>query len=376
MDIQPAPALIFQSTGIPGLIKLNDTVVGELSDEVQHSLSVPITPSGTFYISFIPLIGTTVGATYCPVTRKLVFHQGKLLIPDNDNLWDSLSIVEWPGKIFEITLNPIYIPITLPSSSIPKTIDRISHDFDEDGEEEIATLFTDPDLHLVIEDIREDRIVFECPLPYGNELSGLTLKDVTGNGAEDILVRGPVGATTEFMTVVSYRNNQYQVIFNELGHSIHLLAETPSKIQLLQRVQDTVEHGILYTFSFDGSRYLQEKDELIWYLGHPQWPETPETTARAFMEALLIEAPEEAMGYLSGSLKDTLEYEDLEKFFGRFASWVEPKYPFPSCGPTGFRMGAVYDLHSHYRYVKLFCFEMIDEPGPQGRYKVHNITIV
>ena len=367
------PTLLFSSIGIPGLIQVNGALMGELTQNTEQSLSIPVSPFASCYISFIPLVGDYLQETCDMITRKLVFAEGLLLDPELPEMRENMSILEWPNNLYEIILQPnthTTIPICSP---IPKVIHQIAGDFTGDKQQKILTLFKDQCLHLVIEEPNHDNILFDYTPDMSYEVGTLSSQDITGNGISDILLKGPAEDDMEYLIIFSYQSGHFQIIFDDSAHTINLLGNTPVHIQTLHRIYDTVEHGTLEHYTYNEDIYSSVGRDIIWYHGQPQWPQKPLDTAKALVEAVRIGEYSEAKGYLSqnsynstGSIEQNIE-------LGNFLYWVEPRIHIPEETPDKVFLGLVYENQIHHEKVCLYEFSIVEEPTLQGLYKVSHI---
>jgi len=373
MEYHPMPTLLVRSSGIPGLIKMNDTLIGEITRDIQQRIPIPVSPTGACYISFIPLVGCGGQGNYLPVTRKFIFHQGRLMLPNPMDFWDDVALVEWPGNIYEITISPLYIPYPPLCTSIPETIDQTAGDFNRDGKEEIATVFIDNCLHVVIEDPATDRLVFHYTPLFAKDSAHLYLKDMTGQGLSDLVLRGPIDQTTEFITIISWIDGEYRVLLDVSGNSIDISESLPGSVRVLQHLEDTCRHDVSYTYTFDGKTFGLSKVDILWLSGEPGWPKSPQATAKAFLDAVKLNLEQEAMGFLSHSCRDLMSYQEIKRLLGEFEDWHELEYPYPGYVSPHISLGLVYPIHQNYRKLEAFFFEMVEEPNHQGVYKINRI---
>ncbi len=373
MDYNPMPTLLVRSSGIPGLVKMNDILIGEITRDIQQRIPIPVSPTGACYISFIPLVGCGDRGNYLPVTRKFIFHQGRLMIPDPMDFWDDIALVEWPGNIYEITISPLYIPYPPLCTTIPETIDQTACDFNGDGREEIATAFIDNCLHVVIEDPASDRLVFHYAPLFGKDSAHLYLKDMTGKGFSDLVLRGPVDNIAEFITIISWIDGEYQVLLDVYGNSIDISEDFPGRVRVLQHLGDTCRHDVSYTYTFDGKTFDLSKVDILWVSGEPSWPKSPQDTVKAFLDAIKLNLEQEAMGFLSHSCRDLMSYREIKSVVGEFEGWHELEYSHPAYSPPHITLGLLYPIHQNYRKVEAFFFEVVEQPSHQGVYKINRI---
>ncbi|MGI6706013.1 MAG: hypothetical protein ACOX6S_07045 [Clostridia bacterium] len=373
MDNNPMPTLLLRSSGIPGLIKMNDILVGEITQDIRQRIPIPVSATGACFISFIPLVGCEDRGNYLPVTRKFIFHQGRLVIPDPMDFWDNIALLEWPGNIYEVTVSPLYIPYPPLCTSIPETIDQAAGDFNGDDREEIATVFIDNCLHVVIEDPTSDRLLFHYTPLFGKDSAHLYLKDMTGKGLSDLVLRGPVDDQAEFITVISWIDGEYRVLLDVYGNSIDISDDFPGKVRVLQRLEDTCRHDVSNTYTFDGKVFGLSKADILWLSGEPSWPKSPQNTVKAFLDAVKLNLEQEAMGFLSHSCRNRMPYREIKGLLGEFEGWHELDFPHPAYSTPHIGLGLLYPIHQKYRKLEAFFFETVEEPNHQGLYKINRI---
>ena len=92
--------LVHISSSYKGLVKINGSIAGETGGE---GITTPVTPNGTFYITFLPLENKK-GKLLLPFMRRVTI--GKNISYECGD--EYLKICSWPDNVYEIEIKPPY----------------------------------------------------------------------------------------------------------------------------------------------------------------------------------------------------------------------------------------------------------------------------
>jgi hypothetical protein len=141
-------------------------------------------------------------------------------------------------------------------------------------------------------------------------------------------------------------------------------------MRLFRRENDVVGHACLLTYREENGALALAERENMWAPGGPVWPDSPEKTALAAVEAAMLGLWDEAEGYFlmekwsacRKTLKDCCAYECAAPM----------RFPMPDgrsaialCRATGERCGEVRAMYYH----------AVPGGGPQGMWQLDRIGI-
>ena len=310
------------TAGVAGMIYLNGRFAGEASGE--RPLFLPVAPSGPVYLEYRPVCGTGQ-----PLARRLVLSNGT---PLADSLAEAegLCCVAWPSGALEIEFTPI---------------ETSSEAFMLDG--------------------------LPCALARGRatvlRMNGLEIELPDGARCPE-LVRFP-GATALVGDIDG--GGQYLAALNAdlSGQSGLLVAERIDPVEggmvsAIVSLDDSVGHGRLERWLLDVNGLNRVSSEATWISGGPRWPETPEVTLIAAMEAALAGLPEEVAGYLEPALAATRPLEAVAEVCDLC---VPMKYGLPDPRP---RAALLKLQNAHLATARPLCCRAEPTGGAQGPWRI------
>ena len=138
--------------------------------------------------------------------------------------------------------------------------------------------------------------------------------------------------------------------------------------RLIEDLKDTVGHAQLSIFRMLDGTWHTEHTELLWADGAPRWPDTPETTALAAVQAQLLGLSEEANGYCTPAASGQLAIIIPQDALG----CVSLKTPSP-LGRTA--IGLVRMRSPQWAEVAPLYYAATPMGGAQGTWRLHDLTL-
>lgn len=312
---------------IPGMIYMNGRFAGEASAE--RPLYAPISPYGAAYIEYRPL-----AAGYDMLARKCVFSGGALL-PDSVADADGMSVVAWPGAIFEIEFTP---PRHLLESffleNTPCTLSWGDGAFLDVG-----------GLRLSLPEAAQRPLlkrIHNCPLLLG---------DIQGGGQYLLTLTPDFTAQTGYLAA-----DRIDFDGKDMLHAIIASG-------------DTVGHSRLEQWIVDTTGLQRVSSEPIWSHGAPQWPQTAEDTMRAAVEAMLAGQYAESDGYFAQALAVN---SPLNAITDLCDLCVPMKYGLPASRPC---VGLLRAENLHLASVRPLYYRAALTGGMQGPWQIDWISL-
>jgi len=339
--------LLHISSAYKGLVKINESVAGEVGNS---AITTPVTPNGTFYLSFYPLENPQ-GRMVMPFTRRLTVGKNFSLSADDP----LLTVCVWPDNVFEVEINPLFY--FLPAGEDVYYREYAFFEFSAGQRQYAASVVRDFNCYFLIEETGRRRIVYAKPLPFEVEDAKLTLNrmgDVPYLMADGSCDKGAfvliAAVRPEFKAVVCESCEAYEAGVD----SVRLSGKFGS------------EYKSVRTYACVGGEIglAGEEPEFIAREG-----KTAQETVQEFLYCMKNGMQERAMEYLTISLKDGLGYQDLKEFFGEIESTAAPLSPVRECGETVW--ACKYRASFNVRHARLFCFDLY--AGRDGRYLIDNI---
>lgn len=280
--------LVVQSS-VAGAVYLNGRMAGE-ADEM-HPLSLPVSPFGALLIELRPFL-----PGYLPLSVRLPLSHGAPLIASPDA---RLCAALWPGGVVELELLPEAVSRC---DMTPRLIGQAGG---------VRASYLDaPALR-----IETASAAYVHPLPEGALVpsmtpipSGLLFSGETASG-QYALVLSPDGM---------------QTLLSLSGKGLTLL-EGGSALRLLHSYGDSAGHAALETWAHSPQGWQLTASEPMWEHGAPIWPQTPEATAVAAVEAAQLGLTAEAEGYFS----PLFPCSDAIRRAQAFDGCVPLRYPLP-----------------------------------------------
>ena len=326
------PLLVVLYAGVSGIITLNNHIAGEITPQ-SIRISLPLPPQGNVYLGFYPF-----ECDKLPFIRRL-WADGEGLKLEQD---PCLLVTSWPGGIYALEPYPVTISRRDPGT-VPQAVARCSQDH------LTATLYKENDYFLVVEDREEDKIL----LFYGLKTNPgkCDMSFVINKGVQYIIVNGEQCALLADV-------GESRVLLEQKAATIHLDQE---EIICIKKINDFVGH-------YEKTLPMEEGNspEYGFCMTPPNWPQTKEETAIAFMEAIHLNLYDEARNYLSRELGEDMDDETIGDFFKDHSQWIRPLYHPQNTTCLG-------GINMDTRQVKIFSFYMIEEENEQGPLKIDNI---
>lgn len=307
-----------------GILYLNGHFAGEVSQALP--LLRPVNGQGALYLDYRPLSNQ-----YLPMARKLVFSVGMPMEESVENAED-LNIILWPGGTIEIELLPEA------HRRAPLQFELSSHNFTLDAGElicdgrRLAKLPTDaqlPELHS---------------LPEGNALLG-KIDD------EQYLLTLDAAFTQQSGFL---RARQIEL-------------EPDGRIRAVTARGDLVGHATLENWKLSSEGLMLLSSEPAWLNGQALWPNSPDKTARALLEASLAELDGEAEIYLSPALRS----HNLPALLRQSCDLcVNMRYAPPDPRPCVALMRLLSD---RYARISPLYYHASPSGGPQGPWQIDEI---
>lgn len=315
------PTLVL-SAPHPGILYINGRFAGELSEE--RPLLRPVGAQGAVYLDYRPLSNACAS-----MARRLVFSGGAPMAESAGEA-ENLNIVLWPGGAVEIELSP-------PSSGAqPRRVQLAGH-----------SLLLEEDMRLSC----DGRIL--ATLPEGAELPELR----TGQGGA--VLTGRCAGGRYLLTVDPDFRGQTGFL-----RAQQLEFESDGRIRAVAAPPDLVGHATLETWRLTPDGLMLISSEPAWADGAPRWPQTPEDTVRAAVEAALAGLDAEADSYLVPALRARAPLSNVR---GACDLCVEMKYAPPQARPC---VGLLRLEGGNLARVRPLYYHAIPSGGPQGPYQI------
>ena len=250
------PIAIFTGSQ-PGLLHVNGRLAGEIAPEAPFF--TPVTPQGNLYVEFFPYARGRL-----PVAARIAFQNSA---PDSPGA--GLRCVHWPGNCCEIQL---FSPPAFSPEGVYGMLDGTP----------VAVLPGETPLLRVAGNL--------LALPAGGKLPHLHLA-----GAGFHLYLGSADA------------GEYLACFDENYQPVDVLAAgsvrlEEGSVRALTDLEDTVGHLRETLWQPTPEGFSLVRTDYHWANAGPAWPQTPEDTALALLEAALLGLTDEARGYAAPGL--------------------------------------------------------------------------
>ncbi|MEG0986306.1 MAG: hypothetical protein RSD95_10205 [Clostridia bacterium] len=139
-------------------------------------------------------------------------------------------------------------------------------------------------------------------------------------------------------------------------------------VRTFELLNDTVGHAQLSIWREQDGAWTCVHREILWAQGAPAWPDTPDKTAMAALEAALLGLNDEAAGYLTGSVKA----QDALWQAARDAKGCVPM-KFGALGRSA--VGVVRVLGAQLARVDALYYRAIATGGAQGTWRLDDISM-
>ncbi|GEM_PF-3367329 len=368
MDTMPImdkmPMVIVQSPGLSGLIRLNDSIVGEINSE-QTLLHLPLSPNANYYLTFIP-IWEDSNKVFCPITKKLSFRNGELLQSKRDDGF--LAVQKWPGLIYKLTLTPPFTHAP-EKQGAPLLLQELS--WKPASTEYRVAVYRDSCVNIAVESPKDDSVYMLFTPKYSKEDADAEV--ITTSQLGDILlIKGNVDDTSRFITIVAYNKGDFTILLDTVVTHYNLLPGSENFLTVTEDLKDTVQHEKQTIYTIKGHSLSIKSVIYGWFGRKPRRPQERDEVIHAFLDAMELHLYSEAMEYLSISLREDLTEDEVTEFFGDFVSHENP-IADPTCGGCMEIQRALLYNGNGEMIVNIFCFEVVEEQTRMGKYKINNI---
>jgi len=245
-----------------GAVSINGRFAGEAGP--GRPLIMPVTPEGVLYIHFMPFVRRL---RHCAYRVRIRGGRFELL-----NAGDMCRVVEWPGGIYEFELLP---PAAYPPESEFGTID---------GRD--AAL------------LRGERAMLR--------VDGMTMALPEGAQMPDIHIE--ISGADVYMG--KCREGRYAAVYGDAPLECISAREIEiaenGLLRCVTALEDTVGHGVIEEWRVSGEGVERIGGEYMWAKGAPEWPDSPEKTVIAAVEAAMLGLDGEAAGYFVAGLPEKL----------------------------------------------------------------------
>ena len=291
----PVPLIIIQAD-CPALIEVNGQLLGEC---VQGGhVAMPASDTGDYYICAIPLEATP---PRWPVTRKLRLEGGALVGQPAEDV----SVCIWPGGVYELSLRAGH-EMQGAGAQFPHTLDQLSYSVGKCRR--TLTLYAEDGLRLCIED-------------GGQPRTGLAL----GQGDQGSLALYEAGGR-QFVAVrtAGFGGERLLMLDNSLSAALELAAAhielEESGIAAIDPLGTAMGHEqrTYYSYSAASGVFMPSHPEIGFYTRPYVRPKAGTLLSTAFCEAVREGFKEEAFDYLTPSLAQDLDFDEIRDFLGNF----------------------------------------------------------
>lgn len=323
-------------TGVPGLLYLNGRLCGETG-----MAAMPLSPDGVQYLELRPFDCGARGAVL-----RLRIERGVL----REGLTGDVYAVQWPGGFIAMEMRGApggsgtdardVPPRLLSSIAMPGGVYLL---VDEGGVPSFGRDSREA-LFLPVEGITDGRVQM---LPY----PGLCAAEGSAAGCQYAAVLRADGAP--------------EIVCFAKGSSARV--DGQGVIHCVEPLGDFVRHTSVRTIAPDAyGDYREVSRELSFEEGAPRWPASPEDTARAWLEALLLGAHEEAAGYLL----NPMELPRFQQTVGAYDAVAA----LPERGASGVRLGVLAVTGENLAIVREIVFTAVPRESAQGSYKIESVS--
>ncbi|MDL2217661.1 hypothetical protein LJC27_03295 [Christensenellaceae bacterium OttesenSCG-928-M15] len=331
------PMLVIRMKEGRAAIQLNGAMVGEATATAH--LAVPLSDNGDYYIGVYPL---DAGQTrFYPVMRKLCFRSGEL----QPVLSDDLEVYAWPDGVFEVVFAAGRLP-PYPQADFPFTIDQISL-----NEACTATLYYDNGMKFAVEE--GSRVLYGAALnsEKSGKLRQLSNRWLAVYCGEPLLDEAE--APEDFARILFILDENYQEIIRLTADAVGLRGE--EEILCYTRLDTSLGHDRKQVFrAVDGRFVLEPETEIGFFTHSPHAPAPGAPILHAFCHAIRYRLWDEAMSYLTPSLKDGLDGDVIVDLLGGFTGVRKP------AARADHAVGLLYPPQNGVTPVRVFSFSFED----------------
>lgn len=354
--------------GDPSNLYINDEKLGEQKVNAKIPYIINVKANDTIHIKMDPLHAKD---NQTSTEKILSFKEGKLLISEEQDFWDNISINQWPNQVYQLSIHlTTRAKIELSGQEVLL-------------EEQVADLNNDNNLEKV-QLIKQGKYYF-LKLNEGNKIilkdyeeeqSQWFIKDINGDGKEEIIIKGEFGNSHQYIEIFQYQDQQLNRIFWAYGDDIALFSN--GQILVGKRLFDTVDHYGKTIYQWVENKYKEVEKVTSWWKGRPQWPMEPQMTVKAFFQAYELGLIKEAQGYL---LEEDQNPEGVESMIQEVEEgWNQISLPSYYFFERKDVENIVYlsfyyptEIHPRYNKVKVYEFELEKQENEQGPWKIRKV---
>lgn len=325
----PVPMLMIRSD-IRSLVEVNGALLGE--GAWDSYVAMPVSGDGEYYVCVSPLTDDKTYKRY-PVTRKIEFCDGKLKQPPPKDV----LVCMWPGGVYEISICPGKLPVE-EAAPFPFTLDQA--ELGQGAKRRQFTLYFDNGLKLAVEEA-------------GNIIKGFTLGDGS-KGYLQIMEQSDcrlleVHSELQHLERLLILNYELEVLLDISGSRVEVTNGQPA---IIERLGTQRGHERRMRYEYLKGEFFALEPETGFFTHQYTRPATNLELAEAFCEAVREDMKEEALSYLTGDLRDSLDFDEIKQFIGSFKC-CRP----PLSDKSGAVLGLIYPKEKNIEYAKLFSFE-------------------
>jgi len=319
---QYLPMLVMRTHCVPCAVELNGMFIGEVAPE--RTLSLPLSDTGEYYIGVTPLCSR--GERYYSVMRKISFVEGRLQMPPQSDL----DVYAWPGGVYEIVLEPGMLEQPKPQV-FPYTISQLAL-----PDAHLATLYYDNGLCFAIEEGRS--------MLYGTRIDSAAVGTLrrTQNGL--LAVQADLDGGKSMLLIV---NSSGRELLRVQGETVQF---EQNRAVCIERLDTAQGHERRTVYRLQNAGFAQTESEVGFFTHECEPPADEFLLMRALCEAVREGFEEEALSYLTPSLREGLTFDALREFFGSFAHCRRPLIDDPGL------IGLCCEAQSRVHDVRLFSF--------------------
>lgn len=332
------PMLIVHSD-VAGLLYVNGHLAGEVSD--GHSACLPVSPGGALYLEHRPM-----AAGYLPLARRLALSGG-CPVPASLDGQKGLEVIFWPCGAVEARLAPERIEGGCPRAQV----------YAREGMAFKYYASSPPRVEIIHEEATYAHALPDGALPPEiKRLGGCALLLGETEGGERYLVALTGDCSAR--------------LFALCAPQLDLTAEGA---QAVVPLNDVAGHARLIRWAFEEGAVRTEQADAAWAEGAPHWPDTPEGTALAALQAANLGLNDEATAYCAPGF----DAQGNEAFAAaRAADACLPlSYPLPD-GRSAVGLATELGADGNCAQVRAVVYHALPLGGPQGAWRLDRLELV
>ncbi len=324
-------------------------------------LCIPFAPEGTHYILMIPLHSDEY-TPWLPSAYKLNFSRGELVLPVSGQM----EVIHWPGHIFSVEISPSRAQAGASSGHIVRQLEwrpRAQQSL-------LATLYYDGSLHLALEDTAHGETVWQSDFRSMHSGTLETVQIVSPESRE--LVVQAQGKGSGRSLVLSWDSSVVALLDEESDSLTFSGGQGGAQAVCVKKLGDLAGHTCTKTFVMEEGAFTLRSAEYV----APQPPvkaDSPLKVATAFLDAVVLGLKDEAMSFLTSSLKSGLSMDDLKAYFDGYARHARPPFIQACEGCSMACLGLLYQKAPRFCKARIFKFEMQKTDAPHTAFLISNI---